>query len=213
MILPVSQAYLVAGIFALFAILGFRRGWGREGITAAGIALGWLVATGVGTALLDALNDLVVMAVFTLRGGFEAPNAEQILEDLRLAPLIDPAQPQVFLAALFVVVVAASYLLANRLIPEPIDVLPRGAGALLGGFNGCLLAYVLLGYFPPDEDVTLSVSLSGPRALDFLQGNLNVLLAVVLALGGGFLIYNLKRGRGSARRRGGRWMGQPPTGR
>jgi len=205
-IVPVSPVYLVGIVFLVFAAFGFRRGWAREGLGAVSTGLAWLTTVGLGPALLEGLNELFLVSIFTLRGGFDSPQADRVLDSLRASPLVNPAKPEVFNAVLFLSVELLCFLVISRLVPEPSDLIGHLGGALLGGINGCMLTYVLLSYLPLGGRVTLSISIAGPEAQNLLAGNMGRLTVLTVLLTAGFFIYTLRRARRPGHRRGNRWL-------
>ena len=63
--------YVVAPFVVGFAALGFRRGWLREVVSLAGLLACWLMVAVFGGALVGLANRLVLMFLFTVRGGFD----------------------------------------------------------------------------------------------------------------------------------------------
>jgi hypothetical protein len=202
----VIYTYLVVAGIVLFALLGFQRGWLREVATLGGLLLGWLIALALGGAFVATVNRIVMMARFTLAGGFDSTSPGILLEALRREPLIEPRHPDLVIGALFIVLAAAAFLAAMRFAPSVATFSGRALGFLVGMANGYLVCYLALRFLVPAARVSFAVPVLPTEAeLPLGQYLPTVLLAGVLVTIGLALL--------SGKRIGGKSGGRVAAGR
>ena len=181
-------SYLVIGVLAVFGVIGFWRGWLREVATLAGLLVSWMLLITLGETFIGLVNRLFLMAAFTLRGGFDARDPSLLLRELRQRPLVDPRHPDLFLGLLVLLLAAAAFAAANRLVARASGWSAQGLGALVGVANGYLIAYLSLHYLAPAQPAGLAPGVNAWSVAETLGQYLptvllvGVGLAVVIAL-------------------------------
>jgi hypothetical protein len=146
-----TVALLVLGLAVTiaFSAIGLIRGWRREAWTLAALAAVWLLALGAGSLVVGLVNGAGRSLGFVLSGGLAALDPESVWRGLSARPLVDPAQPEMLVAALFAVAVVASYAVPGRRGQAPSGFGDRFVGLAMGCVNGYLVACALLKYGVP----------------------------------------------------------------
>jgi len=136
--------YIIVPMMLLGAIIGFRRGWKIEAITAMGVFLTGLTLSEAGQQLLRLVNKLPKLIYFLL--GEEIPD---------LPPLIEGEDNiALFYLGVFLIGVILFYTLPSILIKAPTGIpgskgatstwSERFVGALIGGITGFMIFNVML---------------------------------------------------------------------
>ena len=141
--------YAVGGLVVVCGLFGYLRGWRRETLNLASLLLCWGIVAFAGRPLVWLVDRAWLIASFAFGGGFDTPDANVLLRELRAHPLIDPASPYPLYAATFVLVVAAAYSIGSRSVDGPGDAVAGIAGAGVGMLNGYIASCVLLVYVAP----------------------------------------------------------------
>lgn len=142
----VPSYWPIALALVAFGAIGVRRGWVREVATLGGLLLTWLIVFAFGITIVGWVNRAALVLSFTWAGGFDAADPLLLVRTLKAAPLIDPWRPEALYFALFSFGGGVAYLAGNRLTARVTSSSEMVLGALAGGLNGYVLAYVGLGY-------------------------------------------------------------------
>jgi len=193
-----AEALLALGVVVTiaFAVIGLARGWRREAWTLGALVVVWLLALVANGAVVSLVNGAGRLLGFVLAGGLAARDSDAIWRDLAARPLVDPARPELLIAALFAVAVVASYIApAARVGREP-RFGDRFVGLAMGCVNGYLVACALLKYGVPTALGT------GARVAADLFGRFAALaLVVAIAVLAVYAWLNLRHARPSTSRR------------
>jgi hypothetical protein len=205
----VIYPYVVLAIVVGGAALGFRRGWLREIATLGGLLLAWLCVTTFGNMVINFVNRVVLIARFTVGGGFDSPTPGGLLDVLRKAPLVDPRHAETFLGIVFVFLAIVAFVAASRFAPPSGAASGRALGALVGLANGYLVSYVGLRYLAPSARSGLDLGFFSGSLVDGLGRYLPTLLiaGVVIAIAIALVSSRRGSGRGSSRVAPGRAKG------
>ncbi len=146
-----TAAILALGLIVTvaFSAIGLARGWRREAWTLGALAVVWMLALGAGPLLVGLVNGAGRSLGFVLSGGLTTSNPEPIWRSLALRPLVDPARPELLVAALFAIAVVASYAVPGRRGQVTAGFGDRFVGLAMGCVNGYLVACALLKYGVP----------------------------------------------------------------
>lgn len=158
--------YVIVPLMLFGAVIGFRRGWKIEAVTAMGVFLTGLTLSEAGAQLLRFVNKLPKLIYFLI--GEEIPD---------LPPLIEGEENiALFYLGVFLIGVILFYTLPSILIKPPTGIpgtkeakstwSERFAGALIGGITGFMIFNVglqwLTTYFkahPSTEETQITVIL------------------------------------------------------
>lgn len=180
--------YMVMGLFAL---VGFFRGWLKEGLTTVALALLTVMLRypDVAKAIFKYINNLIKLIwAFVEAGG----SLEKVRQMAEVSPpfQLDPENTQVYIGFLLLLVIA-SYILGKVSFKEEMTALSRLAGGVLGLFNGfmaiSLAREYIMGFFLRPETITaqaiperFSIEVKGMPTQSILQGYFPI---VVIAIG------------------------------
>ena len=141
----VNQYMLMGLALGLFGLVGFRRGVNRELLLMIGIALGMWLSSQVAPSLESLVNRLYRMGHLALGGGLTGQDPTAAWQSARELPdlIRTPEDLQMLGLALFILVVACSYLLGQRRFPQPDSTMLRILGSFAGAINGFLVSYHL----------------------------------------------------------------------
>lgn len=139
--------YVIIPLMALGALIGFRRGWKIEAITAMGIFFTGLALAEAGAQFLRLVNKLPKLIYFLI--GEEIPD---------LPPLISgDGNIALFFLGVFAIAIILFYVLPSILIKRPVGIpgakganstwSERFVGALIGGITGFMIFNVGLQWF------------------------------------------------------------------
>ncbi len=146
-----TEAVLVLGLVVTvaFAAIGLARGWRREAWTLGALVAVWLLALAAGGAVVGLVNGAGRSLGFVLAGGLTARNPDAIWRELTARPLVDPARPELLIAALFAIAVVASYVVPTSKTRPAAGFGDRFVGLAMGCVNGYLIACAVLKYGVP----------------------------------------------------------------
>ncbi len=144
-----DQATLAILVMGLFAYLGYRRGVIRELIAMPGIVLAPFIGAWAGVALRVWVNRFYRLAMFARFGGLTTDDTASVMAQVqKVPPLINTAEDVATLGMIvFLLVIAAGYLIGQWRAKAPADRAARLLGAVLGAFNGFLLVEIVLPRF------------------------------------------------------------------
>ncbi len=193
-----TLALLVLGLAVTiaFSAIGLARGWRREAWTLGAIAVVWLLALAAGPVLVGLVNAAGRSLGFVLSGGLAASDPAPIWRGLAARPLVDPARPELLMAALFSAAVVASYAVPGSRGQTPSSFGDRFVGLAMGCVNGYLVACALLKYGTPaalGTDAPIAAEQFGQFAL--------LALVVAVTLLGVYAWVHLRPGQAASARR------------
>lgn len=187
--ISVPYIYLLAVILAAFGVIGFKRGWAREGATFGGAFAAWLIMVKLGDGILQLVNRFVRSILFVLQGGIDSDDPARLVHNLNQVQVVDLEHPQIPLTVLFIILVSAVYWLTARLIATSRTMPAKVGGALISIVTGYLITFVILQ--EPSLRSTLFISLTLPWSASptngvpgfmgqYLSGVLVVLVGIVI---------------------------------
>ncbi|MBU0491383.1 MAG: hypothetical protein KKA73_28450 [Chloroflexi bacterium] len=131
--------YIIIPLVLLCAVIGFRRGWKIEAVTAAGVLFTGLVLAEAGNALINIVNKLPKLVYFLI--GEDIPD---------VPPLIQGAGNEaLFKLGVFAIGIVLFYMVPNVFIKRPTGIPgtknttstwgERFVGAFIGGLTGFMI--------------------------------------------------------------------------
>ncbi len=161
MTINVDYMAIVYMVMGLFALVGFFRGWLKEGITTFFLGLLTIILTNPELAgvVFNFINGLVKLLWVVLEAKSLDVSALSAAADVVDPPRLDPENQQLYIIAL-IVLVAASYMTGRFTIADPLSPISRLVGGILGLFNGFLVISLvreyLMGFFLQPEPKLIS---------------------------------------------------------
>ncbi len=190
--------YMVMGLFAL---VGFFRGWLKEGLTTFFLGLLTIILTRpeLAKTVFEYINGLIklIWIVLETRGSLEVETLSAAAETVEPPITLDPENYQLYVGVL-ILLVALSYMTGKFAITKSLTAFSRLLGGVLGLFNGFLAISLfreyIMGLFLEPGPVTaqavpeqVSVQITGMPRQSMLMGDFPLSL-VALGLGLGMLI-------------------------
>lgn len=198
-VLVLGYGVVLLAIVVVSAIVGARRGWIKEMLTAVGGLLMGLILfrPESAQALLSFGQRIVRLARVLVSGGaqLDLEKMAELARQYRSAPLLNEGNADLFFLSLFALVVLLTRLASSRLLGD-ITPNPQGQllGLLMGALNGFLIVLILDAFLVPrvrgllTEGVTIAVdwtsaegdSLMGDYIVTLFGAFLAVLILVLL---------------------------------
>ena len=151
MTLPIEYSDLMTLVLFLFALVGFMRGWYKEGITsfcAAALAiLVWKPA--VAREVIDKLNQIIKIVVMVFKSGFSLDPSQIMAQSVEPDLLLNSDSYRLYLV-LTIALLILSYLVGEATFKDRLTPLGRLLGGLLGIFNGYVIVSVTKQYMLND---------------------------------------------------------------
>jgi hypothetical protein len=147
MTLPIEYSDLMTLVLFLFALVGFTRGWYKEGITsfctAALAILVWKPA--IAREIIDKLNQIIKMVVMVFKSGFSLDPSQIMAQSVDPGLLLNSDSYRLYVV-LTVALLILSYFVGEATFKDRLTPLGRLLGGLLGLFNGYVIVSVIKQY-------------------------------------------------------------------
>lgn len=178
-----DQLTLAIVVVAVFALMGYRRGILRELLATPAIILAPLLAPWLGQLLTPWANRFYRLFLFARFGGLVTDDLAAVMEKVRqVPPLISTPEDMVrFGVILFLAIIAAGYLLGQRLIKGKPDRIAGLLGAVMGMVNGYLLVRILVDRVWPTQFAVIVVPVGSVAQL-FQAQTAAVLVVAFMAI-------------------------------
>lgn len=151
MTLPIEYSDLMTLVLFLFALVGFMRGWYKEGITsfcsAALAILVWRPA--VAREIIDKLNQIIKIVVMVFKSGFSLDPSQIMAQSVDPDLLLNSDSYRLYLV-LTIALLILSYVVGEATFKDRLTPLGRLLGGLLGLFNGYVVVSVTKEYMLND---------------------------------------------------------------
>jgi hypothetical protein len=141
MVLPVRYSDLLILVLALFAFVGFMRGWYREGITSIFVAILALLVwkPEMAKGIVETINKFLKLVIMFIKSGFSTDPSQIMAQSVSPDLLLDPNSYRLYIG-FTAIMVLVSYIVGDLSFKGKITPLGRLIGGILGLANG----YVLL---------------------------------------------------------------------
>ena len=151
MTLPIEYSDLITLVLFLFALVGFMRGWYKEGITsfctAALAILVWKPA--IAREIIDKLNQIIKIVVMLFKSGFSLDPSRIMAQSVDPDLLLNSDSYRLYLV-LTIALLILSYFVGEATFKDRLTPLGRLLGGLLGIFNGYVILSVTKQYMLND---------------------------------------------------------------
>jgi hypothetical protein len=151
MTLPIDYSDLMTLVLFLFALVGFMRGWYKEGITsfctAALAILVWKPA--IAREIIDKLNEIIKIVVMLFKSGFSLDPSKIMAQSVDPDLLLNSDSYRLYLV-LTIALLILSYFVGEATFKDRLTPLGRLLGGLLGIFNGYVILSVTKQYMVND---------------------------------------------------------------
>ena len=187
-----DQITIIAAVVLLFGCIGFQRGFLRELVAAPAILVAPVLAPWLGVALKPWANRFYKLFMFARFGGLVTDDLASVMEKVKkVSPLINTPEDVVRLGSvIFLLIIAAGYLVGEWRVKGPGDRLTRLLGAAMGAINGYVLVQVLVPRFWSAQFAVIVVPTAS--VLQVFHGQVAAVLVVTFAV---LTVYALRLAR------------------
>lgn len=147
MVLPINYSDLLLLVLAIFAFVGFTRGWLKEAVTSLAVAaLAILVwQPSMAKQIIDRVNKVIGLVVMFARAGFSLDLGKVTAQKVDPGWLLDPNSYRLYIVVT-VVLLVTSYMIGDMSFKGRVTPLGRLLGGILGLANGYVIVSLVRQY-------------------------------------------------------------------
>jgi uncharacterized membrane protein required for colicin V production len=177
-----DQITIAVVVVFLFGLVGYQRGVLRELVAAPAILIAPFLGPWLGAVLKPWVNRFYKLLMFARYGGLATDDLTGVMEKVRnVQPLVNTPEDVVRLGSvLFLLIIAAGYLIGEWKVKGPADRWARLLGAAMGAINGYVLIQVLLPRFWTAQFAVIVVPTAS--VLQMFHGQVAAVLVVAFAV-------------------------------
>ncbi|MGQ9681111.1 MAG: hypothetical protein ACUVX9_01090 [Anaerolineae bacterium] len=187
-----DQITIIAAVVLLFGFVGYQRGFLRELVAAPAILIAPVLGPWLGAALKPWANRFYKLFMFARFGGLVTDDLAAVMDRVKqVPPLINTPEDVVRLGSLlFLLIIAAGYLIGEWRVKGPADRVARLLGAAMGAINGYVLVQVLVPRFWSAQYAIIVVPTAS--VLQVFHGQVAAVLVITFAV---LTVYALRLAR------------------